>query len=232
MKTHPTPEEWMEYLYGEMDSPQRKSLETHLKACAPCRDKKIEFGGTMDSLDAWRVEVREKHSLASGRQRFQTVTKWAAAAALLVTTGFAAARFSHPPIDAAALQSKITESVKAEIQAPIEERIEQEMRARLETEVAARMQEVALRTQSEALLAARDQMEEVAAQLATLREEDRKRIMNALKAFETQWVTELRKTRQDLERVALYSDHSFRQTQQQLVQLASFSQPEIETENE
>ena len=73
MKTHPTPEEWMEYLYGEMDSPQRKSLETHLKACAPCRDKKIEFGGTMDSLDAWRVEVREKHSLASGRQRFQPI---------------------------------------------------------------------------------------------------------------------------------------------------------------
>ena len=235
MKTHPTPEEWMEYLYGEMDSPERKSLEFHLKSCAPCRDKQGEFSGTMDSLDAWRVEVREKHSLASGRQRFQTVTKWAAAAALLLTTGFAAARFSHPPVDVAALEARI--------QVPLEERIEQEMqaaaeeammeaRARLETEVAARIQEVALRAQSEAMLAARDQMEEVAAQLATLREEDRKRIMNALKAFETQWVTELRKTRQDLERVALYSDNGLRQTQQQLVQLASFSQPEIETENE
>jgi hypothetical protein len=232
MKTHPTPEEWMEYLYGEMDSPQRKSLEFHLKSCAPCRDKQGEFSGTMDSLDTWRVELPAKHSLASGRHRFQTVTKWAAAAALLVSTGFAAARFSQPQLDVAALQVKITESVKTEIQAPLEERIEQEMKARLETEVAARIQEVALRAQSEAMLAARDQMEEVAAQLATLREEDRKRIMNALKAFETQWVTELRKTRQDLERVALYSDNGLRQTQQQLVQLASFSQPEIETENE
>ena len=243
MIKHPSPEQWMEYLYGEMNSPERTSLETHLKSCAPCREKKNEFGGTMDSLDAWRVELREKHSLTSGRQRFQTVTKWAAAAALLVTTGFAAARFTHPPIDAAALQAKITESVKTEIRTPLEQRIEQEIqaaaeqammeaRARLETEVAARINEVALRAQSEAMLAARDQMEEVAAQLATLREEDRKRIMNALKAFETQWVAELHKTRQDLERVALYSDHSFRQTQQQLVQLASFNQPEMETETE
>src|SRR5688500_20059578 len=114
----------------------------------------------------------------------------------------------------------------------MEERIKQEMKTRRDTEVMARMQEVALRAQSEAMLAARDQMEEVAAQLATLREEDRKRIMAALKTFETQWVAELRKTRQDLERVAVYSDHSFRQTQQQLVQLASFAQPELETENE
>jgi hypothetical protein len=232
MKTHPSQEQWMEYLYGEMNSPERMSLETHLKTCAPCREKKSEFGGTMESLDAWQVDVREKHSLASGRQRFQTVTKWAAAAALLVTTGFAAARYSQPAVDVAGLQSKITESVKAEIQAPLEKRIEQEMQARLEAEVAERMQEVALRAQSEAMLAAREQMEEVAAQLATLREEDRKRIMNALKTFETQIVAELHKTRQDLERVALYSDHSFRQTQQQLVQLASFSQPEIDTENE
>ncbi len=232
MKTHPSPEQWMEYLYGEMDSPERTSLETHLKACAPCREKKSEFGGTMESLDAWRVDVREKHSLAAGRQRFQTVTKWAAAAALLVTTGFAAARYSQPAVDVAGLQSKITESVKAEIQAPLEKRIEQEMQARLEAEVAERMQEAALRAQSEAMLAAREQMEEVAAQLATLREEDRKRIMSALKTFETQIVAELRKTRQDLERVAVYSDHTFRQTQQQLVQLASFSLPETDTENE
>ena len=243
MTKHPSQEQWMEYLYGEMNSPERTSLETHLKACAPCREKKNEFGITMDSLDAWRVELPEKHSLARGHQRFQTVTKWAAAAALLMTTGFATGRFAHPQVDVAALQAQISQNLKTEIQTPLEQRIEQELqaaaeqamteaRARLETEVAARINEVALRAQSEAMLAARDQMEEVAAQLATLREEDRKRIMAALKTFETQWVAELRKTRQDLERVAVYSDHSFRQTQQQLVQLASFAQPELETENE
>ncbi|MGZ8898710.1 MAG: zf-HC2 domain-containing protein, partial [Limisphaerales bacterium] len=36
----------MEYLYGEMESAARKSLETHVKGCAPCREKQGEFCGT------------------------------------------------------------------------------------------------------------------------------------------------------------------------------------------
>ena len=47
----------------------------------------------------------------------------------------------------------------------------------------------------------------------------------ALMAFETQWLAEYRKMREDLERVALFSDESFRKAQQQLVQLASYSEP-------
>jgi hypothetical protein len=46
-----------------------------------------------------------------------------------------------------------------------------------------------------------------------------------MKTFETQWLTEYRKMREDLERVALFSDESFRKAQRQLVQLASYTQP-------
>jgi hypothetical protein len=213
MKNHPSQEQWMDYLYGEMKSPEKKALETHVKGCGPCREKQKEFAGTMESLDAWRVEVPEKVSLHRGVGRFQPVLKWAAAAALLVTTGFAAARFSQPEIDVSAITAQVAEQV----QSPLEQRMEQE--------VAARAQEIALRAQSEAMLAMRREMEEMAAQLASLRDEDRKRMNQALKAFETQWLAEYRKMREDLERVALFSDESFRKAQQQLVQLASFSQP-------
>ena len=232
----------MEYLYGEMESLARKSLETHVKNCAPCREQQGEFTGIMDSLDAWLVKVPEKHSLAA-RNRFQPVVKWAAAAALLVSTAYATARFFRPEVDMASLQAKISEQIK-QTETPLQERMEQEIRAasekavaaareKVEMEVALWIQEISLKAQAEAVLAAREQMEQLSATLATLREEDRKRVNAALKSFETQWMTEYRKMREDLERVAVFSDESYRKAQRQLVQLASFSQPQVEpNENE
>ena len=98
-------------------------------------------------------------------------------------------------------------------------------REQLDMVVASRIQEIALRAQSEAMLAMREEMDELSTHLASLREEDRKRMTQALKTFETQWLAEYRKMREDLERVALFSDESFRKAQQQLVQLASYSEP-------
>lgn len=243
MKNHPTKEQWMEYLYGEMEVPERKSLETHIKDCAPCRGKRGEFSGTMDSLDAWRVELPEEHSLTRARNRFQPVVKWAAAAALLVSTAYATARFARPEVDVAALQAEIKTQIR-QSETPLQERMEAEIRVAsekavvaaretLEMEIALRIQEISLGAQAEAVLAARQQMEQLSATLATLREEDRQRVNAALKSFETQWLTEYRKMREDLERVAVFSDESYRKAQRQLVQLASYSEPQVETnENE
>jgi hypothetical protein len=236
MKNHPTQDQWMDYLYGEMQTAERKSVEAHVTSCAPCRAQQAEFTGTMESLDTWRVTVPQKHSLSSGASRFQPVVKWAAAAALLATTAFATGRFSKPEVDVNALQARISAQVQSEIRTPLEQRIQEEIeaaaeqavlnaRARLETEVAARIQEISMRAQSETMLAAREQMDQLAAQLATLRDEDRKRLNQAMKTFETQWLAEYRKMREDLERVALFSDESFRKAQRQLGQLASYNQP-------
>lgn len=234
----------MEYLYGEMESPARKSLETHLKDCPPCRQQQGEFTGTMDSLNSWRVELPAKHSLAATRNRFQPALKWATAAALLVTTGFAAARFSQPQVDVAALKAQISAEVKSEVQAPLELKFNETIevaseqavanaREKLEMEVAARIQEIALRARSDALLAVREELEELQLSLAAVREEDRKTLNAALKNVENQWLVQLRTIREDLERVAVFSDESYRSAQRQLVQLASYTQPVIDaTENE
>lgn len=239
MKSHPTQEQWMDYLYGEMQSAERKALESHVKGCEPCREKKVEFTGTMETLDSWKVEVPQKVSLTAGLNRFQPVVKWAAAAALLVTTGFAAARFTQPQVDLVALEAKITQQVATQVQAPLESKMQEaseaaaemaaaKAREQLDMEVAARVQEITLRAQSEALLAVREQIDDLALELTSLRDDDRRKMQQALKSFETQWLAEYRKLREDLERVALFSDESFRKAQQQLVQLASYSEPAIE----
>ncbi|HVK57947.1 MAG TPA: zf-HC2 domain-containing protein [Candidatus Kapabacteria bacterium] len=237
MKNHPTQEQWMDYLYGEMPSPEKKTLEAHLMNCAPCREKQQEFAGTMENLDAWRVVIPQKVSLKAGLGRFQPVVKWAAAAALLVSTGFAAARFSQPQFDVATLQAQIAQQVTTQVQKPLEFKMREEfdaaaeqavadVRKQIDMEVAARLREISLRAESEAILAVREQMDQLATQLASLHDEDRKKMNQSLKAFETQWLTEYRKMREDLERVALFSDQSYRAAQRQLVQLASFSQPQ------
>lgn len=244
MKNHPTQEQWMEYLYGEMESTARKSLETHVKACAPCREKQGELSGTLDALDAWRVELPEKHSLAAARNRFQPVVKWAAAAALLVTTGFAAARYSQPQVDVAALKAEISAEVKSEVQAPLDVKVDEALaaaaeqvvavtREQMKLEMAAQLQEMTLRTRNDALLAVQEELEELQLHLATVREDERKTLNAALKKVELQWLAQLRTIREDLERVAVFSDESHRSAQRQLVQLAGYTQPNIDaTEQE
>ena len=241
MKNHPTQDQWMEYLYGEMPSPQRKSLEAHLKDCAPCQSKKAEFSGTMETLDAWQVDVPAKHSIASTRAWVQPVVKWAAAATLLVTTGFAAAKFSQPAVDLDALEAKVTaqmeENFKTKVQLPFEQRIQEEseamaeeavalMREKVEIEMAAKVAEITMRAQSDIELAMRDQIEQLEVRLARLHDDDRNKMTQAIKSFETQMVVQLRTMREDLERVALYADENIRSQQRQLVQLASFTQPQ------
>lgn len=237
----------MEYLYGEMQSAEKKTLEAHVKGCAPCRATKADFTGTMKSLDTWQVQLPVKHSLADARTRFHPVVKWAAAAALLMTTAFATGHFSRP--DVSALQAKISAEVesnlKAQIQATLEQRLADEIeaaaqraaleaKAKVELEVAARLNEISMRAQADAVLAAQEQIEDLSITLATLREEDRQRMIATLKDLETQWMTQYRRIREDLETVAVYSDESYRIAQRQLVKLASYAQPQVQasTENE
>src|SRR5688572_28236250 len=197
---HPTQEQWMEYLYDEIPSPQTKELETHLKSCSPCREKRAELEGTAQSLDRWRVEVAPKHEFAA---RWQPGVKWAAAAAILVTTAFATGRMSRPEVDLQALQTKLAQ--------PIEESVERQIALRLQSE---------LQTLQEQIAASKQQLEQFARTVATVREEDQREVFALLKQLETRQSVEYRKLRENLETVALLTDQSLKDAQRKLVQLA------------
>lgn len=218
----------MEYLYDEMTSAERKELDHHLKDCAPCRDQSAQFQGTAQSLDQWRVHVPARHQFASSwAARWQPGLKWAAAAALLVTTAFATGRMSRPEIDLPALQ--------AQISGPIEEKMHQEIQAtasralaaaheKFQADLAAQIQVVADRALAEANATTKQHLEQLALTLTTLREEDKKTLTATLDAYEQQRLSDLRNMREDIERVALFSDESHRSAQRQFVQLASLQQ--------
>jgi anti-sigma factor RsiW len=53
--THPTQEQWMTYLYGELDKRSRAALADHLDSCSDCERRVLAWRGVMAQLDGWKL---------------------------------------------------------------------------------------------------------------------------------------------------------------------------------
>jgi len=93
---HPTPEEWMEFVYDE--SPASGELGRHLKTCPVCQAHVAEWRKGMATLNAWPLAVRPaRWRLPAGAAR------WAAAALIFLAFGYGFGRLSSPAADQKAL---------------------------------------------------------------------------------------------------------------------------------
>jgi anti-sigma factor RsiW len=231
MKQHPTELTWMEFLYDELPTDRKSEVERHIAGCAECRAKLGELQATQAKLNQWRVVVPAKFRVA---KKWAPGLKWAAAAALLVTTAFAAGRFSKPELDLAAIQASLS--------APIQESVEKQVKAQVaavqadvekvrdeanksQIEMAAEMKRLSEKALAEALAANKHQMEQLARTVAALRDEDRKIVYASLQEMQAQLTLENRKLREGIETVALLTDRSLKDAQRKLVQLASYTVP-------
>ena len=224
---HPTDEQWMELLYEELPPEQKAEIETHLKGCADCAQKRAMYIQTRKRLDAWNVAIPQKPRL---EPQWPLAAKWAAAAALLVTTAFATGRFSKAYLDSETIQSQISRpleeklsrewDVKVRQQARLTaENVVESVRAKMLADVAARLEQISDKAGAE-MAASKEQ---AALVLAALRERDQT-LYAALQEIESKRQTEYRSFREDLEKLALFTEHSVRSTQEQLVQLASLNE--------
>jgi hypothetical protein len=110
---HPSPEDLIASLYGELKHPEKTRLMDHLHDCPECRTKLNGWSDAMQSLDEYRGPVARL-----ARPAASSLFKWGMAAVFALGLGFALGRFALPAsADAAALKS----SVKAEILAEIRE---------------------------------------------------------------------------------------------------------------
>jgi len=210
--THPTQEQWMDFLYGEMPSPRKIELESHLAACAECRARQADFRAATQALDAW--QVRPRHAPARRFAAWMPPIKWAAAAALLATATFGAGRRTAPSLD--------PETLRAEVARQVESRVVQEVQTASER-ILAETRQVSEQAMANASAAHAQRLEQFAASLAALRQEDQQTVLAALRQLDSDRQAEDRSLRQDLERVALFSDRSFKSAQRQLVQLTGYA---------
>jgi anti-sigma factor RsiW len=116
--THPRPEEWMSYLYGELPREEKTRLKAHLNGCAGCRIDVKRWQGAMKSLDQWQITAPRR----APARTWEPVLKWGMAAALALGIGFSAGRYFLPAsANAAALRASLKSEIRAELIADLKQ---------------------------------------------------------------------------------------------------------------
>lgn len=174
---HPTREDLVAHLYGELPPEQQSALAAHLRECADCQQVAAAWRGTMAELDTWQLPVLPAPPKSTPTS-FAPLVRWAAAACLAAGLGFLGGRFSAPAPDAAALRTAL---------APELNKISAAMEARLA--------------------------------------EDRRAVTEILQTMQTQRTEDYASLRRALETLALNTEDSLETAQQQIVQLANFTEP-------
>jgi hypothetical protein len=178
---HPNREEWMSYLYDELETEPRRALDRHLEQCAECRDHVAQWRSTSKQLDAFEVSAaRPVASLWPVWVRWATA---AAAAVVILAGGFALGRF--------------TGASRTEV-------------AALRNQIAA----LATDAESRAIAAARAETQSQLQPFAAA-------VSEQLRTTRAQHAADYASLRKELETVAVLTEVGFRQTENQIVELAS-----------
>lgn len=126
---HPTREDLVAHLYGELPPERQTELTAHLGQCADCQQLATEWRGTMTELDAWKLPAplptreREPENVV-----FAPFLKWAVAACLAIGFGFLGGRLSAPAPDAAALRAALAPELQ-KISAAVDAKLAEDRQA-------------------------------------------------------------------------------------------------------
>ena len=55
---HPKPEDWVQFLYGELKPDLRRQLNEHLQGCHECGEELQNWKRSLHRLDAWKLPAR------------------------------------------------------------------------------------------------------------------------------------------------------------------------------
>ena len=211
--SHPSPAEWMEYLYGESTRSARSALAAHLDQCPTCRERTLAWQATRQALDQWTVPAPQRWLAWVS----PTWVRWGAAAVLLLGLGFLFGRFSTPPAaDPVALRAEMRKELQAGLG---------NLRASLTRELG-QAHQAELAEWSDATV-------------ASLQEQTRNLLTDFAQDYDQTWrqeyqtlanrlqrlAAERAADRKDLETLALTAQGELLSTRQQIGQLTAFNRP-------
>ena len=215
MKTHPTPEEWMSFLYGEDAPPRHIELDAHLRDCAQCRQQVQQWRGSMSALDAWSVPQARRRVFA------RPAAQWVAAAALVLGLGFGLGRVTIGPApDLAQVKVELRAEMDTRLTAAREDYAQVLQQQQMEFAQAVRAAAAETATEETEQL-----FEKYVKALEERRESDRVTYLAALKQIDERRQSDFASLRQDVTTLAVNADDGFSRTQEQLLQLAAATQP-------
>jgi hypothetical protein len=191
---HPSRETLVSYLYNEVESrSERQTLQQHLAECADCQAQLSSWKTVRQQLDTWSLPPRRVLPAPS-----RSWVSLAAAAVVLLAAGLALGRYTFPT-------------------GPDLEALSEGMRQEIHTAMTQANDSVRQGNQQ----AIRALLADFALLQEDRRQEDLAALALALRNLETQYTADYASLRRDLETVAVLTDASFRQTQDQMVHLAS-----------
>jgi hypothetical protein len=199
---HPSREEWMSFLYDELDNSQREACVAHLAICPQCKRQVDQWQATRSDLSAYVVPPRVA---AVRAPRF--AWRWAAAAAvLLLASGFAVGRIASPTVDTATLKAELRNEIATQFQADTR-RAANDTLANIREETATHMADLARYYEQKRL-------------------EDQQSFYRTATELENKLAADYASLRKDLETVAVLTEAGFRQTERQLVSFADNRTPQ------
>lgn len=157
---HPTQEELVQFLYGELRPESRQRIQAHLGACAECGETLAGWKTASRRLDHWKV-TRPKSPVAG-----LIMLRWAAGTVALIALCVAAFWWGH---------ASATRDLRA-VQAAIEPQLRRELRS----EFATSLQTELSKAQAEQLKRASEETQRLLAQLESRRADEMQDVYNAL----------------------------------------------------
>lgn len=115
--THPNHDELIELMYDDGLAPDRRAeVEAHVAACDDCRTQLAAWGGVRRELAAWELPDVRRPIVTPSTSRIGSTVRWAAAAVVLLASGYGLARLTAPaPVDVATFRSNLAEEMRAEL---------------------------------------------------------------------------------------------------------------------
>lgn len=247
--THPTPEDWMAYLYGESDSSERGALDAHLKSCAECRGQVAAWRGVMRDLERRWLPAERRFPTVGRRLVRATV-----AAGLLFVVGYAVGRLTRSEpvviaaeaVDVAALRKAVAGDVVRALTPTLESSVRQEVARRVavvvpdavESELPgamrrvrndvrngyrAEMKTLAARAEDSATARANEALIAFARDYGASRVEDRQALMAALRDLETDRQEDYDLLVRNLASLATLTGSELARTKQRLAQFVAYA---------
>ncbi len=220
MKNHPTPEEWMSFLYGEDSATRQAECRAHLRDCPECQQQWQTWRGSMAALDAWSVlPAPSRHATSPSRPRWPAAA--AAAAAVLLAVGIAVGRLT-------ASSSADARRAVAALRSEMESKLAG-ARDQLIQDLQLHQAELAQTIHAAAIEAASEETQQALSKFANAldqrREADHEAYVAALKQIEEQRLTDYATLRTALDTVAVNADDGLSQAHEQLMELATVARP-------
>jgi hypothetical protein len=206
---HPSPETWVEFLYGELPATAERECRNHLETCPECRAR-------VDSWNATQALLDEDHATLAPRAAAvvaiptpwfrRPAIAWAAAAAVAIGTGFLAGRWTGPS--------------RAEWHRELA-RTREELRNELQLQQQEQSRAVATSAVQATSAETQRFLNEFADRIQAARTSDRRDLLQTLQALEERHSGDLGQLRGDVRQLARTTGNGFRQAESQFNLIAS-----------